>query len=91
MTASSLAVGAVGGAALIDGSVQGVKLQDNSITPNKLVSDTPANGDVLSYNGVGFEWVTVAAASGGGESNTVSNVGAVGVGVYKQKVGVIWN
>lgn len=63
-------------------------LKNNVITPAKLAADTPVAGEVLSYNGSTFEWITPQAASGSGETNTASNVGTGGVGVYKQKAGV---
>lgn len=63
-------------------------LKNGIITPPKLSADTPAAGEVLSYNGTGFEWITPQAASGSGETNTASNVGSGGVGVYRQKTGV---
>lgn len=61
---------------------------DGSLTPVKLNADTPSNGEVLSYNSGNFEWITPAAGGGGGEANTASNIGSVGVGVYRQKTGV---
>lgn len=73
---------------LKDGAVSSTVIADGSLTPRKLNSDVPATGEVLSYNGSGFEWITPAAASGTGEANTASNVGTAGVGVYKQKTGV---
>lgn len=63
-------------------------LKNGVVTPAKLSADTPASGEVLSYNGTGFEWITPQAASGSGEVNTASNVGTGGVGVYRQKTGV---
>ncbi|VAX15360.1 hypothetical protein MNBD_NITROSPINAE04-1962 [hydrothermal vent metagenome] len=56
------------------------------------LTDTPA-----SYTGQGGKYPKVKAtedglefdtATGGGETNTVSNVGAFGVGLFKQKTGV---
>ena len=35
-----------------------------------------------------LEWADPAVVSGGGEINTVSNIGTAGIGVYKQKTGV---
>lgn len=61
---------------------------DGSLVPAKLSADTPAQGEVLSYNGTGFEWITPQAAGGSGETNTASNVGTAGIGVFKQKTGV---
>lgn len=73
-------------AKLAPGAVDGSSVSNGSLTPAKLNADTPANGEVLSYNGNGFEWITVAAATGSGEANTASNIGTGGVGIYKQKV-----
>lgn len=73
-------------AKLAPGAVDGSSVSNGSLTPAKLNADTPASGEVLSYNGSGFEWITVAAATGSGEANTASNVGTGGVGIYKQKV-----
>jgi hypothetical protein len=70
------------------GVVDNTILADGSVTPEKLNSDTPVAGELLSYDGAAFEWITPPAASGSGEVNTASNVGASGVGVYKQKTGV---
>jgi hypothetical protein len=36
----------------------------------------------------GLEWVSAPGGGGGGETNTASNVGTAGVGVFKQKSGV---
>lgn len=62
-------------------------ITDGSLTPAKLDSDTPAAGEILSYDGSDFEWITAPAASGTGEVNSGSNIGTGGVGVYKQKTG----
>jgi len=38
-------------------------IANGSITPVKLNSDVPANGEFLSYNGTGFEWITPATVA----------------------------
>ena len=35
-----------------------------------------------------IEWADPAVVAGGGETNTISNIGTAGIGVYKQKTGV---
>lgn len=40
------------------GSVTPSALAANSVTPTKLAANTPTSGQVLSYNGTSFEWIT---------------------------------
>ncbi len=48
----------------------------------------------IRYNGGNLQfcntssWQTLTVSGGGGETNTVSNIGTAGVGIYKQKTGV---
>lgn len=46
-----------------------------SVTPAKLVADAPSSGEVLSYNGTGFEWV--AAGVGGGDPTMGGDISGV--------------
>jgi len=49
-----------------DNSVSATKLQSDSVTEPKLsATNTPTNGQLLSYNGTNFTWV--AAPTGGGD------------------------
>lgn len=52
-------------------------IQDDSVSPAKLASsNSPSNGQVLSYNGSGFEWSNAGSpdpAMGGDLSGTASN------------------
>ena len=98
---TKLADNAVTTTKVVDGAITEAKLDsaaqaklngsgtvpNGSLLPAQLNSDTPGNGELLSYNGSTFEWITAPAAGGGGEANTISNIGT-GVGVYKQKAGV---
>ena len=62
-----------------DGSVTAAKIANDAITEPKLnAANTPANGQVLSYNGTNFSWITPSAGAtdptmGGDLSGTASN------------------
>jgi hypothetical protein len=63
-----------------DGSVSTVKVADNAITEPKLnAANTPASGQVLSYNGTNFTWVSQPTGTatdptvGGDLTGTASN------------------
>lgn len=69
---------AVSAAAIQDNSISGAKLQDSSVTNTKLgASNSPTNGQVLSYNGTGLAWTNNGAggdpAMGGDLSGVASN------------------
>jgi hypothetical protein len=73
-----------------NGSIDTAKLADNSITEPKLsAANAPTSGQILSYNGTNFTWVSAPTGAssdptvGGDLSGTASNAqivtGAVGV------------
>lgn len=69
-------------------AVNSAAIEDSSVTAPKLSASGGSNGQVLTKNAGlsgGLEWTSSA---GGGETNTASNIGAGGVGVFKQKAGV---
>lgn len=75
-----------------------INLTDNTVTDNSMVSGEfirhngtkivrfPAGTNVQFLRGDGI-WAT-APGQGGGEANTMTNIGSAGVGVYKQKTGM---
>lgn len=74
--------------ALSPTTTKGDLLVDNGTNVIRL--GVGANGKVLTANSgvsAGVEWAD-APGAGSGESNTASNVGTAGVGVFKQKTGV---
>jgi hypothetical protein len=67
--ANELATNAVTTVKITDANVTTAKLADNSVTEPKLsVSNVPATGQVLSYNGTALAWAT--PATGGGSTWT---------------------
>lgn len=50
------------------------------------ISSPPAIGDVPTWTGTSWENAPPPGA-GGGEANTIANIGTAGVGLYKEKVG----
>lgn len=52
---------------LRDGAVPAGAIQDDAVTPAKLsAANTPISGQVLSYNGSSFTWVTAGSTDHGG-------------------------
>jgi len=62
-------------------------LLDASITDLNDVGNPSAANQFLVWNGSGYVWTNVSTLNDG-ETNTASNVGTSGFGVYKQKTGV---
>jgi hypothetical protein len=62
---------------------------DNLTELADVVITSPTDGQSLVYDNATNKWVNeTVAGSGTGESNTASNVGTAGVGIYKQKTSV---
>lgn len=63
-----------------------IRLNASIVDLNDVNNPTSVN-QILLWNGTNFVWES-ASNLGGGQSNTASNVGNLGVGVFKQKTGV---
>nr|WP_322719599.1 hypothetical protein [Nostoc sp. ChiQUE02]MDZ8232636.1 hypothetical protein [Nostoc sp. ChiQUE02] len=65
-----------------------VAASDTLVELTDVVISSPSNTQVLAYNSSTSKWTNQTISAGGtGETNTASNVGVGGVGVYKQKTG----
>ena len=78
VTGAKLADGAVTTAKITDANVTTAKVADSAVTSAKIANDavteaklsaanTPTNGQVLSYNGANFSWVTPSAGGSTGD------------------------
>lgn len=74
---------------LFDGSAWGATSGGASLSGlSDVVFDSPAHGEVLTFDSVTGGWVNDTIAGGGsGEANTASNVNGSGGGVFKDKSG----
>lgn len=71
--------GTASNAQIVAGAVGSTKLADGSVTEPKLdVSNAPANGQVLSWNGTNFTWVTPSSNSGYVQGDGIAKI-TVGV------------
>ncbi|MEH1863260.1 MAG: hypothetical protein V7L21_35830 [Nostoc sp.] len=65
-----------------------VAASDTLVELTDIAISSPSNTQVLAYNSTTSKWTNQTISAGGtGETNTASNVGVSGVGVYKQKTG----
>ncbi len=65
-----------------------VAASDTLVELTDVVISSPSNTQVLAYNSTTSKWTNQTISAGGtGETNTASNVGVGGVGVFKQKTG----
>ncbi|MFN6486306.1 MULTISPECIES: hypothetical protein [unclassified Nostoc] len=65
-----------------------VATKDTLVELTDVVISSPSNTQVLAYNSTTSKWTNQTLSAGGtGETNTASNVGVSGVGVFKQKTG----
>ncbi len=76
VTSAKLADGAVTTAKITDANVTTTKVADSAVTSAKIANDaitepklsasnTPANGQILSFNGTNFTWVNASAGGSG--------------------------
>lgn len=65
-----------------------VATKDTLIELTDVVVSAPSNNQVIAYNSTTSKWTNQTISAGGtGETNTASNVGVGGIGIYKQKTG----
>ncbi len=65
-----------------------VAASDTLVELADVVISSPSNTQVLTYNSTTSKWTNQTISAGAGETNTASNIGVGGVGIFKQKTGV---
>lgn len=83
--------GAASNAQIAAGVVGSTELADGSVTEPKLdVSNSPANGQVLSWNGTNFTWVTPSSSSGYVQGDGIAKITVGTTAPGSPQIGDLW-